>query len=224
MIANRRKNLIFAVACAILAGLSSLLYLSSAGQPRAAVGRKVVVATRDIPQGEVIGTDMLAVKEVGTPTVARYAIADIAEALNKTASSSIYQGEAVLSSRLNSSDKGSEAAYLVGDGKVAIAVPADPVSAVGNAIRPGDSIDILITTDKSLTGQDETRLLYSDIRVVGVGGTYPFGEAKETGLGGGQPPGGGTIVIEATPEQAKNITYYSEKAKLKLALRSKGAR
>lgn len=224
---KHRKHAIFAVVFAVLAGASSYLYLAGVGADagqEVSSSRRVVVAKQDIAQGESVTRAMVELKECGG-AVGRLAIDSMDAVVNKTASSPIYQGEPILASRLSSSDRGSEASYLIADGKVAIALPADPVSAVGNGIRPGDTVDILVTTEKALAGQDETRFLCAGIKVIGVGGTYPFGETKGGGLiGGVSSNGSDAIVVEANPDQARQLTHFSERAKLKFALKAKELR
>lgn len=213
-----KRNAFLAAIFGIIAGLSSFVYLSSAARPQSKPVKEVVVAARDIRPGETIGEDAVQVKKLDANAVGRYAVSGVSEVLNKAASSPIYQGEPILSSRVSSSDKGSEASLMVGKGNVAIALPADSISAVGDGIRPGDSVDIFVTTDPALTGKDETILLMADVEVIGVSGVYPFGDSKAGDLGSSRSQGGGAVIVEVAREQAGRIVYYSERAKLRLAL------
>ncbi len=218
MFKSGRRNAILAMTFSAIAGFSSFAYLSGAARPRSKPVREVVVASRDIRPGEIIGEDSIRIREVDAEAVGRYAVADKSEVLNKAASSPIYQGEPILSSRVSSADEGSEASLMIGKGNVAVGLPADAISAVGDGVRPGDRVDIFATVDPALGGKDETVLLMSDVEVIGIGGTYPFGGSEGSDAGSGRSSGGGAVIIEVAREQAGRIIYYSERAKLRLAL------
>ncbi|MHB0976860.1 MAG: Flp pilus assembly protein CpaB [Candidatus Aquicultorales bacterium] len=219
MVTNRKRHIIFSGICGVLAGLLALVYLAG-GRSEPELG-KVIVALQDIPKGQRITPGMIGVEYAGAK-IAREGFSSDKAVVNRVAGSTIFAGEPILSARIGSSDKGSEIAHVIDDGNVAIAVSADLAASVGGAIRPGDRVDIFVTTVQDERGPGKTKLLFEDVKVLAMGGDGFDTEQDDGFIATKTAIGEGTIVIELTQDQANDATYYSETAKLKFALRSRG--
>ena len=73
------------------------------------------------------------------------AIADEAELIGKIAKTDIFQGQPILRSMLTEIVQGSEAAFAIPEGKVAIAFPITRFSSVGYGVQAGDHVDVLLS-------------------------------------------------------------------------------
>lgn len=234
-----KRNTLFgclALVCAIVAGVLAFAYLSLTGlagqrqidQKVKALGGKTIlpVPARSIPAFATITEDMLTKRGVITIDVHPQAITDKKDIVGKVALATLYQGEQILKGRVGESKASGGAAKLIEEDKVAIAIAVTEISGVGGGVRPGDRVDILSTSETN------TDILFEDIYVIGVGGQFPFGGVPpvtqpqttgEAGFGGAtaatSAPSTRSVILEVTPDQAKEITFAAEKTNIKLALR-----
>jgi hypothetical protein len=99
-----------------------------------------------------------------------------------------------------------------------VAVHADAVSAVGNLIKPGDRVDVLVylKANNFQGGQmaGATTIL-QDIKVFAVNDQWKPSDDK-----GNDPEAVKNVALQVTPEQAEKVTLATELGKVKLVLRS----
>jgi len=107
----------------------------------------VVVAVQTIPRGMTIPPDAVEVRAWPKSTVPKGAASDIASVVGQVARVDIQRQSAVLESAIADLALGSGAEMALGipKGKVAFAMPVRIMSAVANAILPGDRVDVLLT-------------------------------------------------------------------------------
>jgi Flp pilus assembly protein CpaB len=72
-------------------------------------------------------------------------IADEAELIGKVVKTDIFQGQPIVRSMLTEVVVGSEAAFAIPEGKVAVAFPITRFSSVGYGIEAGDHVDVLLS-------------------------------------------------------------------------------
>lgn len=237
MYGRESRYAIIASVLAVTAGLLTFIYLNSIRasesqlyQAKLATFKNresVVVARRNISAGSEITSNDVTVERVAEAYVADSASKEINKVIGQTALVDIYRGEQVVGGRFGLPESVPAASRTISDGKVAIAVAVDQISGVGGGIRPGDQVDIFVTYEES----DSSELLFRSLLVRGVAGTYPYGGVapsktkKETGGSGfgstdvvAGTPNSDSVILEVTEEQAKLITFASEKGKIRLGL------
>lgn len=220
---------------AVFAGTFTFLYLNSvrsieskAVQVKLATFKSkesVILATRDITAGSVVNSkDVKAVKIISAYVIPR-AVRKASEVIGQVAKVDIYRGEQLAAGRVGSRIEDLPASGTIGKGKLALALPVDEISGVGGGIRSGDYVDIFVTYEDS----DESQLMLKSILVRGLSGVYPFGGSsdteknKKTTTGfnsamdsSSRPPA--AVILEVNEEQARALTYASDKGKVRLAL------
>jgi pilus assembly protein CpaB len=219
----RRKGWLLSLVAGILAlaaGMAVFLYL---GQLEAEIGLKqmVVVAAKPIPARALITPDMLQTAELPVKYLAPSYILNPADLVdgNTTALINIAPGEYVQQNMV------SRNAGLEPD-KRAVAVAVDSVTSVGNSVRQGNYVDIVVSyTDPQ--GVLKTELLLQNVKVLAVDTLLPAqgGTGGQTYLPAGVD---GTVklapttvaTLELTPEQALQVTHAANFAKeLRLIIR-----
>jgi len=113
----------------------------------------VVVAVTDLPVGERIRPDLVAVEnrpETNVAVVAGVTFSDPDQIVGQIVKTAISEGQEILRPMvaLNPSDiasLGSDLSLYVDQGKVAVAFPVDRYSGAAYAMRPGDLVDAFMT-------------------------------------------------------------------------------
>ncbi|MBN1138997.1 MAG: Flp pilus assembly protein CpaB [Anaerolineae bacterium] len=147
-----------AVLLAVLAGVIAIFALRQAASREAsslpASGRTVVVARQPIAVSSSIGVeDLLAEERSDSPDGAATSIQDV---LGRVALRNIAQGEVITMQELASAGlawgtseiTGTRSlAYLLGNDKIAVALPATDILSKWGAVAAGDHVDVLFTLD-----------------------------------------------------------------------------
>jgi Flp pilus assembly protein CpaB len=149
---KRRSWLWFfaAIILAVLAGVIAILTLRQAatGETPAAEtpGRIVVVARQPIAVNSTIRIDNVVSEErSNSPSGAAVQIQDV---VGRVTLRDIAQGEVILMQDLTSEISGTRRlSYLLGDDKIAVALPASDVLSKWGVVAPGDHVDVLFTID-----------------------------------------------------------------------------
>ena len=175
-----------------------------------------LLAGRDIPKGTRITGRDIRVARVPKAYLVEDALGSKRQVLGREAVTEIFAGEEISARRL-SRGRSRRASTGIGPGRVALAVGTDEIAGVAGAIRTGDRVDVFATDEE----RARTILLFERVRVLGIGGLYPYAApGTDGGNNGPVPAAGTTVVLELTPGQAVKLTHASETGKLRLALRS----
>lgn len=224
-----------ATVLAVIAALLTFFYLNSirvseAKKTEAILAtykneESVLIAKRNIAVGSVIRKDDIVAKKILAAYIVPNAATDSEDVVGQTALVDIYEGEQIAKGRFGAEKNVQIASRTIGGGKVAIAVGVDEISGVSGGIRPGDRVNVYVTFEES----ENTDLLFKNLLVRGVGGTYPYGgkppsETLETkaGFGSTEPSSGSqqpsAVILEVNEDEAAKLTYASEKGSVRLAL------
>lgn len=207
-----------------------------------AAGDPLVVARDLIPAGTALTTPMVEVIEVRKGTSPEGSFEALEDVVGRVVRTPMVRREAVLASKLVSTDAGSleGLAFSVPRGKRAISVGFSEVLGAGGLVVPGDRVDILISTNIAVMfGPGEVPppdddpdhpivfTLMQDVLVLAIGRTFtrPLesgGDPTTLRLSDPQVPGAGTITVAVTPDQAQTLFFAAERGKLGFALRSYG--
>ncbi len=169
----RRARLRRALA-ALLVGAMVLLLFDVFKPPAALHGSAVLVAARDLPAGSRLRAGDLTLSRWSESSRPRSGYGDMHAALGRRLSSPLTAGEAITSTRI------SGPGLLVGAAPDAVAAHvALADAAVTDMVRPGDTVDVLRTTDGAVVARAVTVLSVDS----------PDGADLLSGGGTGRPAG-----------------------------------
>jgi Flp pilus assembly protein CpaB len=167
----RLKNIVIAVALALVAGLLTVFYVTNYKKDirSAESSVTVYVASKDIPAG-TSGTQVahgyLTKQQVAKRSVTPGAIADPDQLGEQVAADTIFAGEQVTTRRFASTSEQGIRAQLTGN-KRAIAVPGEAEQLLAGTLEDGDHVDIIgswnFPEDKT---QHVSRVVLRDILVL----------------------------------------------------------
>ncbi|MFZ5631238.1 MAG: Flp pilus assembly protein CpaB [Bacillota bacterium] len=220
---KRRINLILIVA--ILFGLAAaygtyqyLKYMEKTYKSSENFA-KVAVAKVRIPARQVIGEQMVEIKEIPANYAGPSVIGKKEEVVGKVARGEIYPGEQIIKDKVAApQDPGEGLAMIVEPGRRAITVAVNDVTGVAGLLKPGDHVDILgtvsVNKDTAITS-----LIVQNIKVLAVNKAMAAGaDAKQ--------PQTGTLTLSVDPVEAQQLTLATERGSIRVLLRtpSDGAR
>lgn len=181
---------------------------------------QVVVAKRDLPKGEIVGADTMAVREVPRDYLPASAITP--ERFDGYAGArlvaSMRAGEPLLAVLVEGADPATFSAK-VRSGIRAITIGVDEVNSLSGMLQPGDRIDLLLSVRlpsgaATPLAQEVTRPLMQDLRVLATGRQVrPGGDERN-------PRAFTAITIEVTPQQAQKLVVAQRIGKLTAMLRN----
>lgn len=209
--------LLFAV---VVAGGASLLAYRMVGQKVAAnhASRtvKVVAASADIKLGTILTASNLTTIEIAG-SLPKGALLKAEDAVGRGVTSDLYQGEAILESRLAPKGSGGGLAASIKQGMRACAVKVDEVVGVAGFVTPGMRVDVLASGDPP--GNPDPRVgtkvktLLQNIEVLSAG-TDIQKDAE------GKPQQVHVVNLLVSPEQAELLSLASTHAQIQLVLRN----
>ncbi len=106
---------------------------------------QIIVAAQNIPRGSEVSADLVRRHDWPAGSEPPDIIADEAELIGKVAKTDIFQGQPIVRSMLTEIVQGSEAAFAIPEGRVAVAFPITRFSSVGYGIQMGDHVDVLLS-------------------------------------------------------------------------------
>jgi pilus assembly protein CpaB len=178
----------------------------------------VLVATGDIALGDRIRPDHLGVRGIPASYLDDRAVrASAAEKIvGLRVRSRIKANESVLWSDLSAAGRESrDLAGMVQPGMRAVSVPATVASAFQGLLRPGDRVDVLLTTERAGTSERVTFSLLQNILVLAVGGD--IGASGRSSEGGGETT---TVSVGVSADQAQMLAFALDRGPLTLSLRN----
>jgi Flp pilus assembly protein CpaB len=150
--------------------------------------RPVVVATRDLPTGAVLGPDDLTVARVRVDD-AMYRAAVPGEALDglvgRVLAEPVHAQQLVVRDQLSTRPP-------IGAGQVVVALPVAPQSAVGGLLRPGDAVRVLATFDRTRP-EARTEVVLPRAVVYDLGHDDRLGAVRTLAPDGGAPAARGPL-------------------------------
>jgi Flp pilus assembly protein CpaB len=206
----------FGLVIAAIATLGSIAFWSSTSDSRA-----VLVATRDLPAGAVIGPRDLTVARVRVDD-AIYRAAVPADALGglvgKQLAAPVYANQLVSQAQLS-------ARPALAPGQMALTIPVSAETAAGGRIRPGDHVQVLATTAKGRP-ESRTSVVLPRATVYDVGydervavvNTSAGDTATEAPATRGSSRGLASVTLAVTQEQALELARSRWNSEIEVAL------
>ena len=214
---NRRLMLILIFALVGGAGASYLVFriIGTSMAPSSEPTTQVVMATRDVQVGTLIGpTDLRMGAWMGV--LPKGALSKLDAALNRGAIANIYEGEPVLADRLAATGAGGGLAAIIPSGLRATAVRVDEVVGLAGFVTPGMRVDVLmsgIPPGGTPTEGSRVTTLLQNIQVLSAGESLQK-DAE------GKPRAVQVVNLLVTPEQAEKLTLASNQMRIQLVLRN----
>ncbi|MGH8437793.1 MAG: Flp pilus assembly protein CpaB [Pseudomonas sp.] len=175
--------------------------------------QNVVVATVEIPFGQMVEAQQVAIVRMPKDAVPDDAFDSSEKVLGKIATFALLRGDILRGARLAEHLGGSTLASLIAPDKRAISVRVDDVVGVGGFLLPGNRVDVLATKRSDGSSNDaESRTILEDLRVLAVDQT--------AGTDKTQPVVVRAVTLEMSAKEAEVLVKAQSEGKLQLALRN----
>jgi pilus assembly protein CpaB len=175
--------------------------------------KNVVVTTVEIPFGQMIEAQQIAIVRMPKDAVPDDAFDNSEKVVGKIATFALLRGDVLRSARVAEHLGGSTLASLIAPDKRAISVRVDDVVGVGGFLLPGNRVDVLATKRSDGSSNDsESRTILQDLRVLAVDQT--------AGTDKTQPVVVRAVTLEMSAKEAEVLVKAQSEGKLQLALRN----
>jgi len=217
---NVKALIAAAVGAAI--GLYMLWVYKQRFEAEASGGRKVgvVIVTRDVPIGSKITPDRLAIRDLPESYVEPRHIraTDAQRIVGVRVRTRLEANESILWSDLaTSGGEARDLASLVRPGMRAISIKATATASFDGLLRPGDRVDVLLTTERVGTKERITFSLEQNLLVLASGRDVGGDETSQSGRRKGRMA---TVTLAATLEQAQVLAFGIDRGDFTLVLRN----
>lgn len=174
---NYRQLLFLAFLASCLLGIFVYVSLSRVGvgeKPEQQVvtqhvnTRKVVVASRDIPQRAIVKSDMLKVIDVPEEMIPYGAVDDVKMFINHPASVFIQKGDVLTDQKVYVDPKMAGFPGIIPPDCRAFSIGISDVTGVAGFARPGDYVDIMLIKNKSSNGRLSGEIILQNVMLLGI--------------------------------------------------------
>jgi pilus assembly protein CpaB len=214
---KQRLLIVIVFALVISAAASAVLYRLISTQlaaNREASTSKILVAARNLGSGELIKDIDVKLGDWTGPTPPG-ALTKPEDAIGRGVVESIYQGEAVVETRMAARGAGAGLAAIIPAGMRAVAVRINDVVGVSGFAVAGSRVDILIAGNPpgSSAAGTVTKTLLQNIEILSAGQNIQK-DAE------GKPVSVTVVNLLVNPEQAEMLSLASNEARIQLVLRN----
>lgn len=178
----------------------------------------IVVATQPLDFGDPLTPENIRLQNFPASSIPQGAFRSVRQALadNRVALRPIVPGEPVLADKVSGASGRAVLAANLPEGMRAVAIPLSEVTGVAGFVRPGDTVDVLLTRQIPGDGAEQQDLM-SDVileRVKVLAIDQVASEAETA------PKVGNSAVLEVDPTQAQQLAVATKIGTLSLALRN----
>ena len=214
---NYRLVLYSAVVVAALATMGAYKAIDAMrGGGAAGRTRPVVVATREVPEGQVLEASVLALRQWPADQVPEGAFSTLDSVVGRVPLVTVLQDDPVRAGRLAPTGSGAGLQVKISPGRRAMAVKIDEVAGLSGMIQPNSRVDVLVTLRTDPMGSRQVaKLFMENMRVLSVGTTYQNDRD-------GKPITATTATLEVTPEEAERLAVAANQGTIQLVLRGYG--
>jgi pilus assembly protein CpaB len=214
--AAKRYSFVFyiAILVAVAATYSVFKVLESTKASSRVATAPVVIAARDINEGEMIDRIALTVAQWPVSTVPVGAYGRVDSVAGRVARVPVFNGEPIVPGRLAPEGTEPGLAVKITPGKRAVSIRVNDVSAISGLIQPNARVDLVLLTtlsDSRRTG----KIFMQNMRVLAMNTVTAKTED-------GRPIPATTSTLEVTPEELELLTIAQATGSLQLALRGYG--
>jgi pilus assembly protein CpaB len=217
----RNKRLIIALTGAVLCGLIGVMlvtrYLSNVQAFTKDLGN-VVVAKQEIPLGEKITAEQLALAPIPNGSLPEGVFRKMDEVVGRVAITPIGVRETITNMKLAPAGTGGGLSAVIPEGYRAMTVKVDDVVGVSGFIMPGSFVDVVATiTPLAQAGAANgpiSKIVLQNIKVLASGAKIDSPENQR------QPSEVKAVTLQVTPEQAEKLVLAANEGKLQLVMRN----
>ena len=181
----------------------------------------VVVAAKDLPEGTTLDAAAIRKGEMPEKFLQPYSLRSPSQALGLVTVAPIAESEQILSNKLRRAEEvpvGATLSAVTPKGRRAVTIVVDTVTGVGGFVRPGDTVDILLTMKVSKEGDIATTTLFQDVPVLAVGTEMmASGQARPPQTPAAQ--GQYTVTVGLNPQETTFLLFAREQGPIQLSLR-----
>lgn len=177
--------------------------------------RDVVVAVGDIPFGQIIDKEMLAVQSWPAHAVPSGSFSSLDEIIDdregqeRRARSALVEGDILLASKISDFGKPVSITQQIDPMMRAVTISVNDVTGVAGLIAPADRIDLTLT--RNVDQQLMTSTILQDVEVLGI--DHP-GNGKNRSSGNAK-----TVTVQVEPGDAQKLALAQQAGTLSLSLR-----
>jgi pilus assembly protein CpaB len=218
----RNRRLILALTGAVICGLLGVMlitrYLSSVQAYARDLG-EVVVAKTEIPLGQKITADQLAMLPIPNGSAPEGAFRKLDQVVGRVAITPIGVREPITNLKLAPDGTGGGLSAVIPPGYRAMTVKVDDVVGVSGFIMPGSFVDVVAIIVPVQTASSETKgpiskIVLQNIKVLASGPKIDSPENQR------QPSQVNAVTLQVTPEQAEKLVLAANEGKLQLVMRN----
>jgi pilus assembly protein CpaB len=216
--AERRFTLLFytAVATAAIATFGVYRVLKKTQDESRVETRSVVVAAREMREGEIVDRLGLSVAQWPAQAVPVGAFASPDSVIGRVTKVTVFPGEPIVPGRLAPPGTGPGLAVKITPGKRAMAVKINDVAGISGLVQPDSRVDVLVTLkEENKQDRQVAKLFMTNMRVLSVGTQVQPGDD-------GKPVEGNTATLEVTPEESERLAVAMNQGSIQLVLRGYG--
>jgi pilus assembly protein CpaB len=219
----RNKRLILALTGAVLCGLFGVMlvtrYLSNVQAYTKDLGN-VVVARTEIPLGEKITAEQVALAPIPNGSTPEGAFRKLDQVIGRVAIMPIFVREIITNQKLAASGTGAGLSSVIPEGYRAMTVKVDDVVGVSGFVMPGSHVDIvavIIPQAQQGYSQDPvSKIVLQNIKVLATGPKIdsPQNQREANSVK--------AVTLQVTPAQAEKLALAANEGKLQLVMRNYG--
>ena len=217
----RNKRLIIALTGAVICGLIGVMlvtrYLSTVQQFTKDLGN-VVVAKTEIPLGEKITAEQLALASIPNGSAPEGVFRKMDEVVGRVAITPIGVRETITNMKLAPAGTGAGLSAVIPEGYRAMTVKVDDVVGVSGFIMPGSFVDVVAIivplAQAGATNGPISKIVLQNIKVLASGAKIDSPENQR------QPAEVKAVTLQVTPEQAEKLVLAANEGKLQLVMRN----
>lgn len=204
---------LIAMVCGLVATMGISRVMEQQGTQRPIETVKIFVAATDIDIGAALTSQNVKLEEWPKDRVPEGAITRLEDLEGRFARQRLYPGEPVLLAKLM--DSNSDTAMTIPEGYRACSIKVSGEIAVGNLIKPGDRVDVIVFLHKSAdVPVTSARTILRDVRVWAVNE-----KTERTVDDMGKVTVAQTVSLLVTPKQVELLTLATQLGDLRLSLR-----
>lgn len=210
---NKRVILISLILAVFTTGLVYLYIKKSTTKPEVTEYINVYVAASTLPAKHLITEADIKQSRVTREYLSAQAVLNKADIIGKRLKDRVIEGEQILRDRLVE-EEDMTLAFNLPVGKRAVAVNVNEQIGVGFLIKPGDRVDVI--ANFTAAGEDQpdySKIVIQNVQVLALSKDMGTSEQAPT-----EPPK--TVTLAVSPEEAEKLSFVSEFASIRLALRN----
>src|SRR5918992_3163941 len=211
-----RTILFFAVFVGLVAVLGAFKALQATRLgPRVSMHR-IVVATRDIPEGAAIDRAAVTTTDWPAATAPAGSFATLDSVVGRITRVAVFTGDPIVPARLAPIGSGPGLEVKIAPGKRAMGVRINDVAGISGLIQPNSRVDVLVTLRTDAISQRQVaKVFMENMRVLSVGRHMERD-------GDGEPIDATTATLEVAPDEAERLAVAMNQGSIQLVLRGYG--